>query len=44
MTKDLKHIIYSRFNTGPVGKGPGVGFWQPGWRVALLHARYRSSA
>ena len=25
-TKDLKHVIYYRFNTGPVGKGPGVGF------------------
>ena len=23
MTKDLKHLIYYRFNTGPVGKGPG---------------------
>ncbi|WOO77065.1 Pre-mRNA-processing-splicing factor 8 [Vanrija pseudolonga] len=39
MTKDLKHIIYSRFNTGPVGKGPGVGFWQPGWRVWLFFMR-----
>jgi len=27
MCKDLKHLIYYRFNTGPVGKGPGVGFW-----------------
>ena len=25
MCKDLKHLIYYRFNTGPVGKGPGVG-------------------
>jgi hypothetical protein len=23
MTKDLKHLIYYRFNTGAVGKGPG---------------------
>ncbi|KAL9323195.1 hypothetical protein ACSQ67_011248 [Phaseolus vulgaris] len=23
MCKDLKHLIYYRFNTGPVGKGPG---------------------
>ena len=22
MTKDLKHLIYYRFNTGPVGRGP----------------------
>jgi len=36
MTKDLKHLIYYRFNTGPVGKGPGVGFWAPGWRVWLF--------
>lgn len=39
MTKDLKHLIYYRFNTGPVGKGPGVGFWQPGWRVWLFFMR-----
>ncbi|KIM74584.1 hypothetical protein PILCRDRAFT_14351 [Piloderma croceum F 1598] len=36
MTKDLKHLIYYRFNTGPVGKGPGCGFWAPGWRVWLF--------
>ena len=29
MTKDLKYLIYYRFNTGPVGKGPGCGFWDP---------------
>ncbi|KAM3567128.1 hypothetical protein VYU27_010721, partial [Nannochloropsis oceanica] len=23
MCKDLKHVIYHRFKTGPVGKGPG---------------------
>jgi pre-mRNA-processing factor 8 len=39
MTKDLKHLVYSRFNTGPVGKGPGVGFWAPGWRVWLFFMR-----
>ena len=27
------------FNTGPVGKGPGVGFWAPGWRVWLFFLR-----
>lgn len=37
--KDLKHLIYARFNTGPVGKGPGVGFWAPGWRVWLFFMR-----
>ena len=36
MCKDLKHLIYYRFNTGPVGKGPGVGFWAPGWRVWIF--------
>ena len=32
-------MIYYRFNTGPVGKGPGVGFWAPGWRVWLFFLR-----
>jgi len=36
MCKDLKHLIYYCFNTGPVGKGPGCGFWAPGWCVALF--------
>lgn len=27
MTKDLKHLIYYRFNTGP-----GCRFWAPGWQ------------
>ena len=42
MTKDLKYLIYYRFNTGPVGKGPGNGFWTP-WMagVVVLHERYR---
>ncbi|KAJ1921385.1 pre-mRNA-splicing factor 8 [Mycoemilia scoparia] len=26
-------------NTGPVGKGPGVGFWAPGWRVWIFFLR-----
>ncbi|RUS16869.1 PRP8 pre-mRNA processing factor 8-like protein, isoform CRA_d, partial [Endogone sp. FLAS-F59071] len=39
MCKDLKHLIYWRFNTGPVGKGPGVGIWAPGWRVWLFFMR-----
>jgi pre-mRNA-processing factor 8 len=39
MCKDLKHVIYYRFNTGAVGKGPGVGFWHPMWRVWLFFLR-----
>jgi len=39
MCKDLKHLIYYRFNTGPVGKGAGCGFWAPGWRVWLFFLR-----
>ena len=31
--------MYYRFNTGPVGKGPGVGFWAPMWRVWLFFLR-----
>lgn len=37
--KDLKHVIYHRFNSGPVGKGPGVGFWAPSWRVWMFFMR-----
>ncbi|KIW09573.1 pre-mRNA-processing-splicing factor 8, variant [Verruconis gallopava] len=37
--KDLKHLIYYRFNAGPVGKGPGCGFWAPAWRVWLFFLR-----
>jgi hypothetical protein len=37
--KDYKHLIYYRFNTGPVGKGPGCGFWAPMWRVWLFFMR-----
>jgi len=39
MCKDIKHIIYYRFNTGPVGKGPGCGFFAPSWRVWLFFMR-----
>jgi len=39
MCKDLKHVIYYRFNTNAVGKGPGAGFWAPGWRVWLFFLR-----
>ena len=37
--KDLKHLIYYRFNSGPVGKGPGCGFWVPAWRIWLSFLR-----
>lgn len=39
MCKDIKHVLYYRFNTGPVGKGPGCGFWAPMWRVWLFFLR-----
>ncbi|CAC5426116.1 PRPF8 [Mytilus coruscus] len=39
MCKDIKHLIYYRFNTGAVGKGPGCGFWAAGWRVWLFFMR-----
>merc|ERR1719399_1092675 len=39
MCKDIKHLIYYRFNTGPVGKGPGCGLWAPGWRVWVFFLR-----
>mmetsp|Transcript_44709 Transcript_44709/g.74621 ORF Transcript_44709/g.74621 Transcript_44709/m.74621 type:complete len:2266 (+) Transcript_44709:990-7787(+) len=37
--KDFKHLIYYRFNTGEIGKGPGVGFWFPLWRVWVFFLR-----
>lgn len=37
--KDLKHLIYFRFNSGPIGKGPGCGFWAPAWRIWLFFLR-----
>jgi pre-mRNA-processing factor 8 len=39
MCKDLKHVVYSRFNAEPVGKGPGCGFWAPMWRVWVFYLR-----
>ncbi|QPG77068.1 hypothetical protein FOA43_004466 [Brettanomyces nanus] len=36
--KDLKHVVYQRFNAA-VGKGPGCGFWQPAWRTWLFFLR-----
>lgn len=36
--KDLKHIIYYRFNK-VIGKGPGCGFWQPAWGVWIFFMR-----
>ena len=39
MCKDLKHLIYYRFNIGTVRKGPGCGFWAPMWRVWLFFLR-----
>lgn len=37
--KDLKHLIYHRFNADPVGKGPGCGVWAPSWRVWMFFMR-----
>ncbi|PXF50127.1 Pre-mRNA-processing-splicing factor 8 [Gracilariopsis chorda] len=37
--KDIKHVIYHRFNADPVGKGPGCGVWAPSWRVWLFFMR-----
>jgi pre-mRNA-processing factor 8 len=34
--KDLKHLIYNKFNIH-LQKGPGVGFWHPLWRVWLYY-------
>uniref|UniRef100_A0A8C9HEX9 Pre-mRNA-processing-splicing factor 8 n=1 Tax=Piliocolobus tephrosceles TaxID=591936 RepID=A0A8C9HEX9_9PRIM len=39
MCKDIKHLIYYRFNTGSVGKGPGCGMWAPLWRVWIFFLR-----
>ncbi|KAK6462751.1 putative pre-mRNA splicing factor [Scheffersomyces coipomensis] len=36
--KDLKHVVYARFNQ-IIGKGPGAGFWQPAWRVWIFFLR-----
>ena len=37
--KDLNNLICHRFNSGPVGEGPGVGFWAPLWRVWMFFLR-----
>ncbi|GIQ85078.1 pre-mRNA-processing-splicing factor 8, partial [Kipferlia bialata] len=39
--KDLKHVIYYKFNSGALKgvKGPGVGIWQPAWRVWVQFLR-----
>ncbi|PWZ00736.1 PROCN-domain-containing protein [Testicularia cyperi] len=37
--KDIKHLVYYRFNTGAIGKGPGVGFWGPSLRVWIFYLR-----
>lgn len=39
-----KGIVFSKITfvlclQGPVGKGPGCGFWAPGWRVWLFFMR-----
>ena len=36
--KDLKHVIYHRFNN-LIGKGPGCGFWYPSYKVWLSFMR-----
>ncbi|SCU79447.1 LADA_0B00716g1_1 [Lachancea dasiensis] len=36
--KDLKHIVYNRFNK-VIGKGPGCGFWHPAWRIWIFFMR-----
>ncbi|CAK7265934.1 pre-mRNA-splicing factor 8 [Sporothrix epigloea] len=37
--KDLKHLIYYKFNAAGIGKGPGCGVWAPAWRVWLFFMR-----
>ena len=37
--KDYKHLIYHRFNSGAVGKGPGTGVWLAGWRTWIFFLR-----
>ncbi|KAH9601384.1 PRO8NT domain [Trypanosoma melophagium] len=37
--RDLKHVLYSKFNVGEVLKGPGCGFWAPSWRVWVFFLR-----
>ena len=42
MCKDLKHVIYYRFNTGPVGKGPGCGRHSKGGAKSVTKQRDES--
>ncbi|CAK7218068.1 pre-mRNA-splicing factor 8 [Sporothrix curviconia] len=37
--KDLKHLVYYKFNAAGIGKGPGCGVWAPAWRVWLFFMR-----
>lgn len=37
--RDLKHVLYHRFNVGEVPPGPGMGFWAPSWRVWVFYLR-----
>jgi len=39
MMKDLKHLIYYHFNTGPISKGAGCGFWASKGHVWLFFMR-----
>ena len=39
MKKNNIHENCAPFFQGPVGKGPGCGFWAPGWRVWLFFLR-----
>lgn len=38
-TKDIKHLVHSRLNTGPVQTGPGCGYWIGVWRVWVFLLR-----
>lgn len=38
-TRDIKHMLYSKFNVGGVPSGPGCGFWGPSWRVWAFYMR-----
>jgi len=37
--RDIKHMLYSKFNVGGVPSGPGCGFWAPSWRVWVFFMR-----
>ena len=39
MQKTNTDDSHAPFLQGPVGKGPGCGFWAPGWRVWLFFLR-----